>query len=154
MSARFYTVIGILIGLVLGLGSGVYLFSDTCIRQFVPTEACNKNCWTPAKITGFITSVWAQKLPSGTIPDLVYETDKSIMIKHPFPSAPIHYVIFPKKDIKEVGDFSQDDLTYIEDAYAVMGRYIREEKYHGYKIFTNGPGYQHIGYLHFHLMAR
>jgi hypothetical protein len=38
--------------------------------------------------------------------------------------------------------------------FAVMGEIIREKNLTDYQIVTNGPGYQTVSYLHFHLVAR
>jgi diadenosine tetraphosphate (Ap4A) HIT family hydrolase len=69
------------------------------------------------------------------------------------PEARIHYVIIPKKDIKNIGELSDDDKVYLLDAFAVMQDIIKQEHLKTYIIKTNGPGYQDVAYLHFHLMA-
>jgi hypothetical protein len=39
------------------------------------------------------------------------------------------------------------------DAYLVVRRIIEEEKLSKYQLFTNGPGFQDMTYLHFQLIA-
>jgi len=97
-------------------------------------------------------SVLMQKF-SGLLPLVEKETDKTLAIKHPFPRSDIHYVIIPKKDIKSVEEVSAEDIDYIIDAYATMGVLIKEQNLKDYKIVVNGPGFQTVGYLHFHLMS-
>jgi diadenosine tetraphosphate (Ap4A) HIT family hydrolase len=44
--------------------------------------------------------------------------------------------------------------TFVQRRFAVMGEIIREKNLTDYQIMTNGPGYQTVSYLHFHLVAR
>jgi histidine triad (HIT) family protein len=76
-----------------------------------------------------------------------------VVIEPPIKKAPIHYVIIPKKDIKNIADISEADTEYIMDAYAVIRDIIQEEGLKEYKVYTNGPGYQSVNYLHFHILA-
>lgn len=137
---------------IAGLIAGGYLFRDTQPRSFLRIDACDKNCLNPNELLGLIGSVGVQNLP-GLIPFVVKETDKTIVIESPIHDAPIHYVIIPKKDIKDIGDISEVDKEYLIDAYAVIGNIIRENNLRQYKIYTNGPYYQTVNYLHFHLLA-
>jgi histidine triad (HIT) family protein len=100
-----------------------------------------------------LASVGIQKFPSA-MPLIVYETDKTIVIKHPFPLARVHYVIIPKKDILNAADLSQAEADYLKDAYFVAGELIRKENLRKYRLYTNGPGLQDVTYLHFHLLAK
>jgi diadenosine tetraphosphate (Ap4A) HIT family hydrolase len=62
-------------------------------------------------------------------------------------------VIIPKKDIKDIADISDEDREYLIDAFAVLGGIIRDKNLTYYKLYTNGPRYQTVNYLHFHLLA-
>jgi diadenosine tetraphosphate (Ap4A) HIT family hydrolase len=66
----------------------------------------------------------------------------------------VHYVIVPKKDIKNVADLSEADSAYLTDAYLVARRLIERDRLSKYRFYTNGPGIQNVTYLHFHLIAR
>ncbi|MBI2098431.1 MAG: HIT domain-containing protein [Candidatus Wildermuthbacteria bacterium] len=135
-----------------GVIVGGYLFSDTKPRSFLSVRECGLSCLNQEELLGLLGSVGIQRLP-GIIPSVQKETDKTIVIKHPFPQAPIHYVIIPKKDIKATEDISEEDTPYIIDAYAVMSALIREQNLRDYKIVINGPGFQTVRYLHFHLVS-
>ena len=87
------------------------------------------------------------------MPFVVLETDKTVVIKHPLSPGQIHYVIIPKKDIKNIGEISEADAQYLTDAFLVMRRMIEQEKLSRYRIYTNGPDSQDVTYLHFHLVA-
>jgi len=143
----------LLIIFVAGIVVGGYLFRDVQPRSFLKIDACDKNCLNPNELLGLIGSVGIQNLPD-LMPFVVKETDKTVAIDSPVHEAPIHYVIIPKKDIKDAGDISESDKEYLADAYAVIGQIIREENLTKYKIYTNGPYYQTVTYLHFHLLAK
>jgi len=88
-----------------------------------------------------------------SLPFVIAETDKSVVIKHPFPYARIHYTIVPKKDIKDIGTVSDADWTYVRDAMEVAQVIIDRARLRAYRIMTNGPGLQSVTYLHFHLIS-
>jgi len=142
----------LLIIFVAGIIVGGYLFRDVQPRSFLKIDACDKNCLNPNELLGLIGSVSIQHLPN-SIPFIERETDKTIVIDSPIHETPIHYVIIPKKDIKDVSDISESDKEYLIDAYAVIGQIIREKNLKQYKVYTNGPDYQTVNYLHFHLLA-
>jgi hypothetical protein len=137
--------------LIVGIVIGGYLFRDVKPRSFLSADSCN-DCLNPNQLLGLIGSIGVQKSPD-FIPLVVRETDKTIVMDSPVHKASIHYVIIPKKDIKDISDISEEDKDYIIDAYAVIGQIIREENLTKYKIYTNGPSYQTVNYLHFHLMS-
>ena len=88
------------------------------------------------------------------VPEVVRETDKTIVIEQPGAHTGVHYLVIPKKDIRNPADLSDSDREYLVDLFSVMGEIIREKNLTDYQILTNGPGYQTVGYLHFHLVAR
>jgi len=141
-----------LIVFIAGIIVGGYLFRDVQPRSFLKIDDCDNNCLNPNELLGLIGSAGIQNLPD-SMPFVVKETDKTIVIDSPIHQAPVHYVIIPKKDIKDAGDISELDKEYLVDAYAVIGEIIREENLEKYKIYTNGPYYQTVTYLHFHLLA-
>jgi len=88
------------------------------------------------------------------IPGIILETDKIIVFKHPRPKYRIHYIFAPKKDIKDISDFSEDDKEYLIEIFAVISTVIKQERLQDYKLWSNGPGKQDVTYLHFHLGAK
>ena len=144
--------ISICLSVFLGILIGGYLFSDTKPRSILALNQCGDIYMNPNETIGLLTSMGIQKFP-GFIPSVISETDKSIAIKHPFPQSPVHYVIFPKKDIKNISEVSREDEEYLTDCYALISKIIKDEGITKYKVCTNGPGYQLTTYLHFHLQA-
>lgn len=138
--------------LVLGIAIGGFLFSDTQPRTFLRLKECSNNCFSGKELLGLLSSIGIQKFPS-VIPKVIYETDKTIVLQHPAPESPIHYLVIPKRDIKNIGEISMEDQAYIMDALAVIRKVVQDEKLDDYQVITNGPGQQQVTYLHFHLMA-
>jgi histidine triad (HIT) family protein len=138
--------------LALGIILGGYLFSDTRPRSFLALNRCDGTCLNANELLGLTASVGVQKF-SGLAPSVVKETDKTLVIEHPSPQARLHYLVIPRKDIKDVADLSDADREYLVDAFKVAGEIIRERNLTNYRLTTNGPGYQTATYLHFHLTA-
>jgi hypothetical protein len=140
------------LGLVLGCAMGAWLFVDTRARTFAPAPHCLR-CLSAKELGGLLVSVGVHKVP-GLLPSVVEETDKTIAIKSPEPLATIDYLVLPKKDILDLGDLSADDAAYVADAFEVMADLVRAQHLTDYKVITNGPGFQQVRYLHFHLLAQ
>jgi histidine triad (HIT) family protein len=79
---------------------------------------------------------------------------RQFVIEHPSPHARIHYIVVPKRDIKSIGELSDSDAEYLADVFKVISDIVREKNLVDYQVVTNGPGYQSVSYLHFHLTGR
>jgi hypothetical protein len=148
---KFEIALLVLVSVIIGIIIGGYLFAQSQPRSFLSINRC-QNCLSRADLLGLIASVGIQKFP-GLIPSVVLETDRTVVVKHPFPLERIHYLIIPKKDIKDIGEISEVNAQSLIDAYLVVRRIIEEEKLSKYQLFTNGPGFQDMTYLHFQLIA-
>ena len=148
---KFKIILLVLISICVGILIGGYLFSQSQPRSFLAINRC-QNCLTHEDLLGLIASVGIQKFPS-LMPFVVFQTDKTVVIKVPFSSHRIHYVIIPKKDIKNIGEISEADAPYLTDAFYVARWMIEREKLSKYTLYTNGPGSQDVTYLHFHLVS-
>ena len=140
-----------LISIGIGILIGGYLFSKSQPRSFLALNRC-QNCLSPEDLLGLVASVGIQRFPK-LLPSVIFETDKTIVLKHPHPLSRIHYIIVPKKDIKNIGEASEADSPYLTDAYFVARSIIEKEGLSNYRLLTNGPGFQDVTYLHFHLVA-
>lgn len=143
---------GLLSSFALGLLIGWWLFSDSRPRQLI-TLRRRSHASSREELLGLLASIGVQKLP-GLIPGIILETDKIIVFKHPRPKYRIHYIFSPKKDIKDIGDFSELDRGYLADLFDTIAVVINQENLQDYKLWTNGPGKQDVTYLHFHLGAK
>ena len=137
--------------LAAGVVIGGYLFAQSQPRSFLSITRC-LNCMSTPDLLGLLASVGINRVP-GLIPSVVFETDRTIVVINPFQKAYVDYVIFPKKDIKNIGEISQEDTPYLTDVYLVARHIIEERKLFNYRLLTNGPGFQDVTYLHFHLIA-
>tara|TARA_B100001964_G_scaffold232778_1_gene289034 strand:- start:351 stop:824 length:474 start_codon:yes stop_codon:yes gene_type:complete len=146
-------IIHIFIYVIVGIIMGGYLFSNSQPRSFLALHRCDNTCLKPQELMGLVNAVVMQKNPN-LMPKVVIETEKSIAITHPFPESPIHYVVFPKRDIKNIGELANGDEEYFIDIMSVLSQLIRENNVTEYQIISNGPDYQHTTYLHFHLRAK
>ncbi len=148
---KFKLILLVLISLCVGILIGGYLFSQSQPRSFLAINRC-RSCLTHADFLGLLASVAIQNFP-GLMPSKVIETDKTVVIKHPFSSDRVHYVIIPKKDIKDIGEISEANAQYLTDVFFVARWIIERDKLSKYRFYTNGPGSQDVTYLHFHLVA-
>ena len=148
---KFKIIFLLLISICVGILIGGYLFSQSQPRSFLAINRC-QNCLSHEDLLGLLASVQIQKF-SGLMPFKVFETDKTVVIKLPFSSHRLHYVIIPKKDIKNIGEISEADARYLTDAFFVARWIIEQEKLSEYRFYTNGPGSQDVTYLHFHLVT-
>ncbi len=108
LKKMLFAIVAFLLGVIIG---GL-LFSETQRRSFLALSSCQGTCLNANELVGLVASVGINKA-SGVLPGVVKETDKTIVLKHPTPNARIHYVVIPKKDIKNAGDISDDDREYI-----------------------------------------
>ena len=136
---------------VLGVVVGALLFSKTQRRSLLAVTECD-HCMTPNEISGLVASVLVQQTP-GVIPK-VLETERTLVVRHPVPQARHHYVLLPKRDIRNIGRIARGDEEYVVDLMAVAARLVNENKMSEYRLWTNGPGEQAVGYLHFHLAGK
>jgi histidine triad (HIT) family protein len=97
------------------------------------------------------------KIISGEIPcEKLYEDDKMIAIKDLYPKAPIHILIIPKKEYKDLQSLPKEDVGIVGEVVLVAQKLAKEFKIEdNYRFLTNngtGAG-QSIFHLHFHLMG-
>ena len=153
MRNRFRSFCYFLIIFVLGITLGGYLFHDSRPRSYITVTQCSDgSCLRANEIMGLVGSLAMNRTPS-LIPFVVQETDKTLVMEYPNPGTTPHWVLIPKKDIKDAGDVSTGDEPYIADVYAIISQLIRDNHLVKYRVITNGPGFQSVGYIHFHLIA-
>lgn len=145
-------IFALLAGLVIGIFTGGYLFRDTQPRFIYRLEKNQANSTTD-DILGYLTSIGLNNFPGSFIPNVIQESEKSIVIDHPFPENDLHYVILPKKDLRSLTDLNPDNDSYVTDCLYHIAQIIQTQNLTNYQIITNGPGYQNASYLHFHLLA-
>ena len=97
------------------------------------------------------------KIIAGEIPATkVFENERIIAIKDLYPKAPVHLLIIPKKEIRDLQSVTAEDLPLISECIAVAQKLAEEYKIaDGYRFLTNnGPhSGQTVFHLHFHLIG-
>ena len=85
----------------------------------------------------------------------IFEDDQCIVIKDKFPSAPIHYLVLPKKHIDSISKIEEDDVPLIGHLVWVAKKVADEKKLPGYKLVwnVNKEGGQVVFHIHLHLMS-
>lgn len=150
---HFRTVLLLLTATLIGVVLGGYLFSDTRPRSFLAVTKCEGTCFQRNELLGLLTSVGIQRFPA-LVPYVVKESDRTIVMEHPAPEARLHYLVIPKRDIKNIAELSDEDRDSLIDVFNVVRAVVKEKNLVNYRVVTNGPGYQGVTYLHFHLMAK
>jgi hypothetical protein len=138
--------------ITLGFLAGGYLFSSSQPRSFLAIPNCEGRCARPNELAGLLASAGILKLPAA-IPGVIADSRDCFAIRHPRPEGREHFVLFPKQDIRNIADLTPDDQPFVIGCLALAGELIRAHKLVNYRLHTNGPGLQHIAYLHFHIVA-
>jgi histidine triad (HIT) family protein len=115
-----------------------------------------RNPWNPADILGLIGSVGIRDLAGHLegIPSVVAETDRTFALSIPDPRYRVHYVLVPKKDIRDAGQISAEDQPYLTDIFLMARHLAEKDSLETYRLYTNAGDLQTVGYLHFHLVGR
>lgn len=103
-----------------------------------------------------MTTIFEQII-SGAIPaEKIYEDDKVIAIVDIVPKAPVHLLIMPKKNYKNLQSVPVEDLSILADIVRVAQKLaVKYQVEDGYRLITNnGPSAgQTVEHLHFHLLG-
>lgn len=138
--------------LIIGVALGGWLFSRSIPRSLQAVTSCEDSCSRPSDLAGLLASAGIQRTPQ-LIPAAA-ESKECIAIRHPQPQDRVHYVLFPKRDARNILDIEAADGPYVLGCLALTRQLVQQEGVRNYRLTTNGPALQHVTYLHFHLVAR
>lgn len=97
------------------------------------------------------------RIISGELPaEKVYEDDKILAIRDIHPQAPVHILIMPKKEYKDIHAVPESELSLIAEIAKVAQKLAEKEGIEeGYRLVTNNGATagQTIFHLHFHLIG-
>ena len=97
------------------------------------------------------------KIIRGELPcTKVFENERILAIENIYPIAPVHVLIMPKKEIKNLQSVKPRDLPLIAEIAKVAQKIaIQKGVADGYRLLTNNGemGGQEIFHLHFHLIG-
>ncbi|MES0361000.1 MAG: HIT domain-containing protein [Anaerolineales bacterium] len=99
---------------------------------------------------------WCLENMSELLPvNKISETDSLICFYHPQPDYPVHILLVPKKDIRDLSQLDPMENEFLPDMFSTVRTLIEEldlEK-KGYRLIVNGGEYQKFPQLHFHLVS-
>lgn len=85
----------------------------------------------------------------------ISETKALLCFYHPQPVYPIHILLVPKEDIRDLSQLAPKGGGFLTDLLETVGKLVEElnlqEK--GYRLIVNGGPYQEFPHLHFHLVS-
>jgi len=151
-SILLVSLLSLVVGIMIGIMIGGDLFDKPRSQPILSLESSNSPLSLKA-IAEMLAAAGIKKAP-GYIPSVIFETDKTIVIKNPRPESRVDHLILPKKDLRNIGAISEDDAPYLSDAYLVAKYIIDKEHLLQYRMYTNGPGYEKVPYFHFHLTGK
>lgn len=103
-----------------------------------------------------MTTVFSKIINREIPTEFVFENDRFVAFRDKAPLAPVHFLIVPKKEIRDLDDMWDDDLLLLAEVGAIAQWLAREFAVNGeYRLLTN-CGYkagQTIPHLHFHLIG-
>lgn len=103
-----------------------------------------------------MTTVFGEIIAGRLPANKVYEDDQILAIEDIHPVAPVHLLIMPKKEIRDLQSVAPEDLPLIAQIVQVAQQLAEEYGIgDGYRLLTNiGPqGGQVVFHLHFHLIG-
>ena len=111
--------------------------------------------WNPRDVLGLVGSLGIRAMAGhlDAIPGVVMETDRTFAIEIPDRWGRIHFVLVPKKDIRDIGQVTPEDQAYLTDAFLMASRLAKKEGLRSYRLYTNDRTLQSVAYLHFHLVG-
>ncbi len=98
-----------------------------------------------------------EKIIKGELPaEKVFENERILAIKDKYPTAPVHILIMPKKEIPNLQALQSEDFSLISEIILVAQKLAEEfDITDGYRLLTNSgqEAGQTIFHLHFHLIG-
>jgi hypothetical protein len=152
MWPRGKTLLALALAALAGFVAGGYAFEQSQPRSLLGVGRCAQNCYRMSDIAGLAASVGIQRIPRG-VPFVVDESDQCVAVRHPFSPHRLHFVMFPKRDIRNAGDIAPGDEPYVMGCFAMLGKLVAQYHMKSYRVYSNGPLEQDVSYLHFHLVA-
>jgi len=98
------------------------------------------------------------KIVAGTIPaDLVYQDDRSVVIRDINPQSPTHVLVIPREHIESLNDATQKDEAVLGHLLRIAARVANDMGHEesGYRAVINtgaGAG-QSVFHLHVHVLG-
>jgi diadenosine tetraphosphate (Ap4A) HIT family hydrolase len=145
----------VLVSLAIG-----FLLGAASIHRPIPNAPLElppaRSPWNSRDILGLLGSIGIRNLAGHLegIPSVAVETDRTFAISLPAGRNRFHYVLVPKKDIRDIGQISAEDEPYLTDLFLTARHLAEKEGLKNYRLYMNDRGLQSVAYLHFHMIGR
>jgi histidine triad (HIT) family protein len=99
---------------------------------------------------------WCLENMSELLPvNKISETRSLICFYHPQPAYPVHILLVPKKDIRDLSQLDPMEDEFLPDLFTTVRKLVEELglEQKGYRLIVNGGEYQEFPQLHFHLVS-
>lgn len=85
----------------------------------------------------------------------ISETDSLVCFYHPQPVYPVHILLVPKEELRNLSQLKPQQSDFLQDLFATVQSLIVELdlEERGYRLILNGGKYQDFPQLHFHLTS-
>jgi histidine triad (HIT) family protein len=100
--------------------------------------------------------IWSIAHMSNFKPDqVISETDSLICFHHPQPGYPIHILLVPREDVRDLMQLDPEESVSLRDVFATVRDLVETMNLQeqGYRLVVNGGKYQEFPQLHFHLIS-
>lgn len=86
---------------------------------------------------------------------VISETGTLVCFYHPRPEYPIHILLVPKEEIRDLMYLNPEDDEFLRDLFTAVRSLVEELNLQerGYRLVVNGGEYQDFPQLHFHLLS-
>lgn len=86
--------------------------------------------------------------------EFLIETDTLVVFEDINPSAPVHYLIVPKKHISSLADGKNEDKEIFGELLFTASELIKKfDLGQNYKLIVNGLDIGHVPHLHLHIIG-
>lgn len=85
----------------------------------------------------------------------ITETESLICFYHPQPVYPLHILLVPKEELRDLSQLEPQQSDFLQDLFITVQSLVAEFKLEekGYRLILNGGEYQDFPQLHFHLIS-
>lgn len=89
--------------------------------------------------------------------EIIYENERVFAFKDIYPVAPVHILVIPKKQIKDLDELEIEDQHLLAEIFGVIQIIVKKQAIlkRGYRVVLNTKewGGQTVNHLHFHLLG-
>ena len=104
-----------------------------------------------------MTTIYKKIIDKEIPATIIYEDEEFLAFNDINPSAKIHVLVIPKKEIKNLDDATEEDAILLGKCQLVIAKIARQLGIDrsGYRVITNinSDGGQEVYHLHYHLLG-